>query len=217
MKYILLLASFSLSLAAQGIQQSETSETAAREMMKEASLGPSSINLSALDNRSFEDLKTIAFEKENPYEIRWTALQNISINYPSLAEETLLKAAAQNEWYMKNSALLGLQQMNSRKLPEIAHKLISDEALVVRSMAVSMLAKNPNPETRKLFWSELQKKYNFKKNNSLWIRHQILEHLAENPQKAERQKFLDLVNDKDKKIQTISKNVIIKIQTQAYR
>jgi hypothetical protein len=176
-----------------------------------------SINLNVLDGRSFDDLSKLAFEKENPYEIRWTAIQNIATNYPGQAQGVLMKASAQPEWYMKNAALIGLEQINSRSLSEVAQRLISDEALVVRSMAVSVLSKQNSSEIRKLFWSELKKKYNFKRNQSLWIRYQLLEALAVNPQKYEREKFLELINEKDKKIQSISKNVIIKIQTKAFR
>lgn len=169
-------------------------------------------NLSALDNRSFEDLSKIAFEKENSYEVRWTALQNMSASYPGKAEELLLKAAGESEWYMKNAALMGLQQMNSKRANEVARKLIADPALVVRSMAVNILSQENTPEIRKLFWAELKKKYNFKRNQSLWVRYQILEFLAERPIKSEREKFLELVNEKDKKIQTIAKNGIIRIK-----
>lgn len=202
-----------VSLAARLTPQAEAKATKEAE----ATAGATEINLGILNNRSLDDLTKVAFEKENPYEFRWSALQRISTDYPQQAEEILLKAADQTEWYMKNAALLGLQEIGSKKTSEIARKLISDDALVVRSMAVSVLAKNHTPETRQLFWSELKKKYNFKRNQSLWIRYQILEHLAEEPQKSEREKFLELINEKDKKIQSISKNVIIKIQTKAFR
>ncbi len=189
-----------------------------KNAVAETSAGTGSeVNLGVLSGRSLEDLTKIAFEVENSYEYRWSALQRISADYPQQAEEILLKAVDQKEWYMKNAALLGLQEIGSKKTSEQARKLISDDALVVRSMAVSVLAKNHTPEVRQLFWSELRKKYNFKRNQSLWIRYQILEHLAEEPQKNEREKFLELINEKDKKIQSISKNVIIKIQTKAYR
>lgn len=176
-----------------------------------------SVNLGVLSGRSFEDLSKIAFEKENPYEIRWTALQNIATEHSTLAQGVLMKASIQPEWYMKNAALIGLQQINSKSLNEVAQRLISDDALVVRSMAVQILSKDNSSETRKLFWSELKKKYNFKRNQSLWIRYQLLEALAANPQKSEREKFLELINERDKKIQSISKDVIIKIQTKAFR
>ena len=202
-----------VSLAARLAPQNSKAE----KEVAVSSAAAGEVNLGVLNDRSLDELTKIAFEKENPYEYRWSALQHISTDYPQQAEEILLKAAGQNEWYMKNAALLGLQEMNSKKQIEIAKKLISDDALVVRSMAVSVLAKNQSPEIRQLFWSELKKKYNFKRNQSLWIRHQILEHLAEDPQKNEREKFLELINEKDKKIQSISKNVIIKIQTKAFR
>ncbi len=180
-------------------------------------VSPSGINLNALKDRSLVDLNKIAFEKENPYEIRWSAIQKISVDYPDQAEAILLKAVTQPEWYMKNAALIGLEQIKSKKLMDAAERLISDPALVVRSMAVNVLSQNQTTETRKLFWSELKKKYNFKRSQSLWIRYQILEHLAENPLKSEREKFLELINEKDKKIQSISKNVIIKIQTKSFQ
>lgn len=162
---------------------------------------------------SFTQLQEAAFSKAASYEARWKALMLLTEHYPDGAEVQLQLAAEEPEWFMKNAALLGLEKMNSKKLPQIAKKLVSDPALVVRSMSVKILTAQSDAETRKLLWTELDKPYNFKKKKSLWIRHQILEHLAKNPQKNERSKFINSFEDADQKIKEFSQAGLRRIQS----
>lgn len=161
---------------------------------------------------SFTQLQEIAFNKQRNYEDRWKALMEIVEKYPDGAESTLSLAAQEPEWFMKNAALVGLEKINSPQRFKIAQSLLVDKALVVRSQAVQVLTQHRDPETRKMLWTELEHPRNFKKKQSLWIRHQIVEHLALKPLKSERSKFIRLFEDPDKKVKEASRLGLRKIQ-----
>ncbi len=160
----------------------------------------------------FTKLQEIAFDKTQNYEARWTALMDIVEHYPDGAETQMVLASAEPEWFMKNAALVGLEQLNSQRRFEIAKRLISDKALVVRSMSAQVLMKHNEPATRQLLWKELNRPHNFNKKKSLWIRHQIVEHLAKKPLKSERTQFIELFEEKDPKIKQASQSGLRRLQ-----
>ncbi len=109
----------------------------------------------------------------------------------------ILKAADSKEWFMRNAALVAVNNISSLEGEKLAQKLISDKALVVRSAAVEVLQNSKDQEIRNTLWVELNKDYNFKKKQSLWIRPQIVKILAKTPKDAEMRDFMKLLDDKD--------------------
>lgn len=168
--------------------------------------------LSAEKIATYTSLQEIAFSKTQNYEARWQALMSIVENYPDGAEIQMVLASQEPEWFMKNAALVGLEKLNSAKRFDVAKKLLSDKALVVRSMSAQVLMKHNDPQSRDLLWQELHRPRNFNKKQSLWIRHQIVEHLAKKPLKTERPKFIELFEEKDSKIKQASQSGLRKIQ-----
>jgi hypothetical protein len=73
---------------------------------------------------------------------------------------------------------------------------------VVRSAAVDVLQKASHPEVRDLLWEELAEKRNFRNQESLWIRSQIVEALAQKPSDFELRQFSKLLTDKDMRVQS---------------
>lgn len=105
---------------------------------------------------------------------------------------------------MRNAALVALAEVNEPEAQKLAKKLLKDKALVVRSAAVDVLQKNPRPDVRDLLWEEMSQKYNFRNKESLWIRSQIVEALAQKPSDHEMKLFTKFLNDKDARVQAAS-------------
>ena len=143
----------------------------------------------------YPDLLKMAFNKEEGFQYRWKALTLAATLGGSNSTGDIQKACQSEEWFMKNACLLALQRINAKKSSEFAQKLLADKALVVRSAAVRVLAASLTPEKRDLLWDELNKDYNYRLKQSLWVRSQIIEALAKSPEKSELPLFAKSLRD----------------------
>ncbi len=181
---------------------------------KKNTLGPQVMDILNLpaENRSqailsttqdmYKEFITVAFAKDQSMRLRWRALMLAAESRREKATSDLLRAAKDKQWFMRNAALVALAEVNEAEAQKLAKKLVKDKALVVRSAAVDVLQKNARPDTRDLLWEEMDQKYNFRNKESLWIRSQILEVLAQKPADHELKTFSKLLNDKDSRVQT---------------
>ena len=149
----------------------------------------------------YSNFSGVAFDSKQSMQTRWQALMAMAETRHKDAVKDLEKAGNQPEWFMRNAALVAMQENYPQQAQKLALKLIKDKALVVRSAAVDTLRKNATPEVRDLLWEELNQDYNFKKKQSLWIRSQIVETLAQEPSARELRLFADLLTDKDLRLQ----------------
>ncbi|WP_413560541.1 HEAT repeat domain-containing protein [Bdellovibrio sp. HCB209] len=157
----------------------------------------------AIDGNSkfYDSFISLAFNEKQPMNVRWKALMGAAESKKLEATADLLKAGKANEWFMRNAALVALSEVNPIQAQKLAQTLIKDKALVVRSAAVEILGKEMSEETRELMWEELNKDYNFKNKQSLWIRYQIVEQLAKKPMDRETKTFAGLLTDADARVQ----------------
>ncbi|WP_413580858.1 HEAT repeat domain-containing protein [Bdellovibrio sp. HCB288] len=149
----------------------------------------------------YDSFISLAFSEKQPMNLRWKALMGAAESKKLEATANLLKAGSHDQWYMRNAALVALSEVNPIQAEKLAQKLIKDKALVVRSAAVEVLGKNMTAETRDLLWEELNKDYNFKNKQSLWVRHQIVEQLSKKPMDHELKSFAGLLTDNDDRVQ----------------
>jgi HEAT repeat protein len=105
-----------------------------------------------------------------------------------------------NEWYMRNAALVALEQVSAAEAQKAAIDLLDDKALVVRSAAVEALGTDLTAPLRDRLWEELRASYNFRKKESLWVRAQIAEKLSLSPEKAEVEKFVGMLKEQDARL-----------------
>lgn len=147
------------------------------------------------------DLFTIARTSSESLKTRWSALMLAVEIQPENALKELMPFVESKDWFMRNAALIAIESLDSKKGLEVARQLISDRALVVRSAAVEVLAKSSKSEDRELLWKELAHERNYKGQNSLWIREQILTVLNAKPRPEEIKKFAQLLFDRDSKTQ----------------
>ncbi len=153
----------------------------------------------------------VAFNEQKPMSIRWKALMLASDIGKKSATEDLIKASKSKDWFMRNASLIALKDQDEETSFKVAKNLIQDKALVVRSAAVEVVASSKNPEARGVLWEELNKKYNFKNNSSLWIRAKIAESLAAKPEAYEKNQFVKILSEKDVKMQQQAVTALEKI------
>lgn len=152
----------------------------------------------------YKEFITVAFAEDQSMRLRWRALMMAAEGRREKATPDLLKASVHKQWFMRNAALVALAEVNEAEAQKLAKKLVKDKALVVRSAAVDVLQKSPRPEVRDLLWEEMNQKYNFRNQESLWIRSQIVEAMAAKPANHELKLFTKFLNDKDARVQAAS-------------
>lgn len=157
--------------------------------------------LSEIGDKHYDSFIALAFNDQQTMSVRWRALTAAAECRREKATADLIKAGSDKAWYMRNAALVALQEVNPVQSEVLAQKLLKDKALVVRSAAVLALEKSTNPEVRDMLWDELNQSYNFKNKESLWIRHQIVGVLGLKPRNSELKVFGDLLKDKDARVQ----------------
>lgn len=151
--------------------------------------------------KMYSDLVEVAFNESQPMQVRWKALMAAAEAGKSKSVKDLVRAGSHNQWFMRNAALVALAEVNNEEAKSLAKKLVTDKALVVRSAAVETLRTNATADVRRLLWKELDQTYNFKKKESLWIRPQIVEILAMQPDVSEMKTFAKLLEDSDTRVQ----------------
>lgn len=152
-------------------------------------------------DRSFaKKLFAVAFDEKQSMQVRWKALTLGSEvgGLESLPE--LQKSLEHSAWFIRNAALVSIQNLSSQEGQKAAIKLLSDKALVVRSAAVTALDSNLTAQQRAELWGELDADINFRKKESLWVRGQILEKLAQKPMSKEAPLFVKYLQDSDKRL-----------------
>jgi len=162
---------------------------------------------------TYKELRIKAFSDTQDMSVRWNSLMKMTKMKKIESVIDLKKALNSNTWYMRNAGLIALDSINPEMAYEVAKKQLEDPALVVRSAAVDILAKNKKKmaEVRELLWKEIHSKKNKNKAKSLWIRPQIGQYLAIEPQANEREKFLTLADEKDEEVRQIAEKALQKL------
>jgi len=186
-----------LILAFLGIHsQAAITTTSALEVLSQ----PQNLRVMSAKEKGSEmypSLIQVAFSDEHSIPMRWKALTLASQINPSGAKADLDRALRSKEWFMRNAALTAIQATRPELIQEVVPKLIQDKALVVRSAAVGILNPKLEPQMRTLLWKELNADYNFRKGQSLWVRGQIVEKLADYPEKHEYSAFATALRSAD--------------------
>ena len=147
--------------------------------------------------RVYGDLKQIAFNEERAMGVRWQAFMAMAKLGEKEAMPEINQALNSHEWFLKNAALKVIVLFDEQKAYDAAMKSLDDSALVVRSQAVRTLAKVKNENCAQKLWKQLYSKENYLKNQSLWIRKDIVDLLADVSPKGSEEQFIKVLNDSD--------------------
>ncbi len=148
----------------------------------------------------FKDQYKIATNNKAPMSQRWIAVMN-SFDVASEQEMKQLSPLFEHkDWYIRNASLLAIEKKDKLKAEQYATKSIKDRALVVRSAAAEILIKLDNAETLKTIKEELNQPYNFRGQQSLWIRGQMMGYLITKTDFVDRDFYVQTLFDKDSQI-----------------
>jgi len=160
--------------------------------------------VSVLERQGPEGLRSLVstmFDEKAPVELRWRAVISVGKIGKTYMSPELERAAQSKDWFMRNAALIALEDANPTLARKWARSLLRDKALVVRSAAVDTLVHLHDVTSTDLLWTQLESKQNFRGTQSLWIRHQIVDALSALPVKGDTSKFVALLDDGDEKTQ----------------
>ncbi len=146
----------------------------------------------------YPQLVEMAFNDQRSVPTRWKALilaANINQDHSTSALDRALKS---DDWFMRNAALVAMKTIDPEKAQKVALELLNDKALVVRSAAISVIDQKPSTEIREILWNELHAAHNYRQNQSLWVRREIVEKLALHPTNQEYSSFIEVLKDSDK-------------------
>ena len=173
--------------------------------------------ISALKNQGdagFEALKQLAFDSNQALQLRWRALTMLPRVNAVKAEAPLAEAAQSSEWFMRNAALVAMEQTQRTFTLKWAEKLLDDPALVVRTAAVQTLTAIHAIEKKDVLFQKLYSPENFHRGHSLWVRKHIAKALQQMASPGEEQQFAKLLKDKDNTLHPSAISALNKITGQ---
>lgn len=119
-----------------------------------------------------------AFDTHLDLQSRWRAVTTMGRwSAPSFRNE-LNRALQSKEWFLRNAALIALQNDERDHAVRSSVKLLKDPALVVRTQAVRNLILLEARESEPMLWQEIFESRNFRAHQSLWVRGYMAEALA---------------------------------------
>lgn len=162
----------------------------------------------------YPQLLELASNTKKNLGVRWKSLTLAAHLKKQSAAKAIRPYLNSNEWYMRNAALVALQEISQAESQKAAMQLLDDKALVVRSAAVDALGSDLSAEMRDRLWEELRASYNFRKKESLWVRGQIASKLALSPEKEELSQFVAMLKENDSRLHAPSIVALEKITGQ---
>ena len=178
-------------------------ETLSKEAVEEILAMPEKNRYLVADKKTSElypELLQLAANAKKNLGVRWKSLTLAAHLKKQAAVKDVSPYLTAREWYMRNAALVALQEISQADSQKAAMQLLDDKALVVRSAAVDALGNDLTVEMRDRLWEELSAGYNFRKKESLWVRSQIAQKLALSPEREEASRFVDLLKEKDTRL-----------------
>lgn len=152
----------------------------------------------------FKDQLKIALNNQAPMSQRWIAVINSFDVASDFEMKQLLQLFDHKDWFIRNASLLAIEKKDKLKAEQFAIKSIKDRALVVRSAAAEILIKLDNEGALKTLKEEINQPYNFRGQQSLWIRGQMMGYLITKTNVVERDFYVQALFDKDVKIAEMS-------------
>lgn len=150
------------------------------------------------------DLAAIAFNQNLTVKTRWRALMALAITQEEKSLTHLENAVKSRDWFMRDAGLIAMSQIAPEMALSWARRMIHDPALVVRTTAVIVFQKRGKATDTDLLWNELDNKINFKRGESLWIRHHIVTTLGILSSPSDIPKFIPLLDDSDQRVRKAS-------------
>lgn len=123
-------------------------------------------------------LEEIVLDSKEHYEVRWDAMTALAHFYPEKAAIFIDNSIHHKEWFIRNNALLALEKISPERAHKAAKILLEDRAMVVRAAAVRVIKNLSFKDLKTNLWEEFFHPRNKRKDQSLWIRDDLIETLV---------------------------------------
>ncbi|MCB0413497.1 MAG: HEAT repeat domain-containing protein [Bdellovibrionales bacterium] len=168
--------------------------------------------LAAIQGRAhFKILKSLSMDAHQSLHVRWRATTALGMKYEKKALPTLVRALKSDKWFMRNAGLIAIYHANKKLALAWSKKLLSDEALVVRTAAVDTIRKLNGVAAKSALKNKMFAKQNFKGQKSLWIRKNIIKTLSHFATPGDESFFIKVLSDKDKQLHGYAVHALEKI------
>lgn len=146
------------------------------------------------------------FSEKVPFEQRWKKYHDYILKRPHKAQEMALKALKSNDWFMREAGLKTLVTVNPERAKAEARLILQkDPAMLVRASAVTALKILKDTKSESVLWESLKDPRNFRKDQSLWIRPQIMATLIEF-KAVQKENYKNFYEDKDPQVVRLAKH-----------
>lgn len=140
---------------------------------------------------------------------QWKSYHDQILKTPDSAKKLALEALKSEDWYMREAGLKTLLAVDAQLAKQKAQDLLkSDPAMLVRSSAVKVLKLLNDASSEELLWKSLEDKKNFRKDQSLWIRPQIMATLLKIKAKS-IENFKKFYEDRDPQVASLARSAQI--------
>lgn len=154
-------------------------------------------SIKKLGPQAYKDLKKIAFAESELLTKRWRAFMAMVRIGEFEAMPEIKQALSSKDWFLRDAAIRVLPVLNRDVAYSEALKALNDPALVVRTSAVICLKELARAESAPKLWQALYSRENYLKQQSLWIRRNIVEALAEIAPAGSEGHFIKILDDED--------------------
>lgn len=146
---------------------------------------------------------TVPTEQES----QWKKYHDTVLKNPVKAQSLASQALKSKDWYMREAGLKTLVAVNPSQAKVEARKILeNDPAMLVRASAVTALKILKDKDSEDVLWKSLEDSRNFRKDQSLWIRPQIMATLIEF-KSVNKDNFKKFYDDKDPQVARLARSV----------
>ncbi len=146
------------------------------------------------------------FSEKVPHDQRWKKYHDYILKQPQKAQDMALKALKSKDWFLREAGLKTLVTVNPERAKIEARLVLQkDPAMLVRASAVTALKILKDTKSESVLWESLKDPRNFRKDQSLWIRPQIMATLIEF-KSNHKENFKSFYDDKDPQVARLARH-----------
>lgn len=151
-------------------------------------------------DKSVSILKHLGQSEGEDLNVRWRSIAALGVLKERSALPLIEASLKSDKWFLRNVGLIAMSQLDRKKSLIWSKKLLTDEALVVRTAAVRNLKDVPTKYVRNTLWKSLYSPINYKNGESLWVRRHIAKALVSHAHTTDVPKFVKILHDKDQRL-----------------
>ncbi len=157
-------------------------------------------------------LKDLVFSSKEGMQIRWAALITLArVSSVNVSRPVIVSALRHPQWFLRNAGLLAMEMVDPAMSLWWADHLLDDPSLLVRTASVDLIRRQKAQSYKWRLLEKLNASDSFYKDSSLWIRHHIIQALADFAEPGEERFFISILQDSDTRLHPFALSALEKI------